>query len=212
MTAATTPPGRFVSFEGVDGAGKTTQLDRLEQSLRGLGVPLVRTREPGGTPLGELLRAQLLGKDMQPLTETLLMFAARQEHISAVIRPALQAGRWILCDRFTDASYAYQGGGRGLARERLDQLAAWVQEGLEPDLTILVDIDPDEARRRRARARAADRFEAQDSAFFDAVRRAYRERMASHPARFLQVDGAQDPAAVAHAVLERLQPWLAGYR
>jgi len=199
---------RFISFEGVDGAGKSTQIDALAQTLRARGVALMQTREPGGTPLGESLRALMLGQDMDALTETLLMFAARREHVRQVIVPALHAHRWVLCDRYTDASYAYQGGGRGVAVERLDALAGWVQEGLEPDLTVLVDIDPAEAQRRRARARSADRFEVEPAAFFAAVRAAYLARAAAAPARFAVVDGAVPAPDVTAAILERLAPWL----
>lgn len=200
--------GRFITFEGVDGAGKSTQLDAIARALEQQGVPMVRTREPGGTPLGEALRGLMLGQAMVPMTETLLMFAARQEHMARIIRPALQNARWVLCDRFTDASYAYQGGGRGVAVERLDILAAWVQEELQPDLTVLVDIDPVEAERRRAQVRAADRFETESSAFFRAVRAAYLQRVAADRSRFLVVDGGAPPSQVTAAIWERLAPWL----
>jgi dTMP kinase len=200
--------GRFISFEGVDGAGKSTQVAAVAAALRGHALDFVLTREPGGTPLGEALRSLLLGEEMAPMTETLLMHAARNEHVAQVIAPALAAGRWVLCDRFADASHAYQGAGRGVAPERLDTLAAWVQGGLEPDLTVLVDVAPAEAQRRREQARAADRFERESAAFFERVRAAYRARAQDHPQRFLVVDGGAAPAAMTTAILERLAPWL----
>ncbi len=204
----TTTRGRFITFEGVDGAGKSTQIDALARALDQRGRAFVRTREPGGTPLGEQLRALMLSLDMAPLTETLLMFAARREHVSGIIEPALAAGQWVLCDRFTDASYAYQGAGRGVEAERIDLLANWVQPGLQPDLTVLVDLDPAEAQRRRALARSADRFEVESDAFFARVRAAYLERAAREAKRFFVVDGAAPAAVVQAAILERLAPWL----
>ena len=201
--------GRLITFEGVDGAGKSTQVQALAQALAQRGRAFVQTREPGGTPLGEALRALGLGQEMAPLTETLLMFAARNEHCLQVIVPALQQGLWVLCDRFADASYAYQGAGRGICGEQLDQLSAWVLGTLQPDLTILVDLDPAEAQRRRALARAADRFERESTEFFERVRAGYRARAQQEPARFLVVDGAAPPAQVTAQILQRLAPWMA---
>jgi dTMP kinase len=201
--------GRFISFEGVDGAGKSTQLAAVAATLQARGLDCVLTREPGGTPLGEALRTLALGQDMAPMTETLLMFAARNEHVQQCIGPALAAGRWVLCDRYTDASYAYQGAGRGVALARLDALSDWVQAGCRPDLTVLVDIDPAEAQRRRERARAADRFEQESAAFFERVRAGYRQRAAQDPQRFLLVDGANAADGVTASILLRLAPWLA---
>ena len=200
--------GRFISFEGVDGAGKSTQLDALARALAQRGCACVATREPGGTALGEALRAVALGQNMLPLTETLIMFAARAEHIAQVIAPALARGQWVLCDRFTDASYAYQGAGRGIAADRLDALSLWVQADLAPDLTILVDIDPAEAQRRRERARAADRFEQESAVFFERVRAGYQRRAAQEPARFLVLDGDASPGALTQSILDRVAPWL----
>jgi dTMP kinase len=200
--------GRFISFEGVDGAGKSTQVDALAQVLLARGCDFIRTREPGGTPLGESLRALALGNAMAPMTETLLMFAARGEHVSGVIAPALAAGKWVLCDRFTDASYAYQGAGRGVGADRLDALTAWILAGLAPDLTVLVDLDPAEAQRRREKARAADRFEQESLDFFGRVRAAYRQRAQQEPQRFLVLDGHAPPAAMGQAILARIAPWL----
>jgi dTMP kinase len=200
--------GRFISFEGVDGAGKSTQVDALAQALLARGCDFVRTREPGGTPLGESLRALALGNAMAPMTETLLMFAARGEHVNGVIAPALAAGKWVLCDRFTDASYAYQGAGRGVGADRLDALTAWILPDLAPDLTVLVDLDPAEAQRRRENARAADRFERESADFFGRVRAAYRQRAQQEPQRFLVLDGHAPPAAMSQAILARIAPWL----
>jgi len=208
MSPIVPPPARFVTFEGVDGAGKSTQIEALTRILVQSGANPLRTREPGGTPLGESLRTLMLERHMSPMTETLLMFAARCEHVEQVIRPALASGRWVLCDRFTDASFAYQGGGRGVAAETLDALAGIVHANLEPDLTVLVDIDPREARRRRALARGADRFEREDEAFFERVRAAYLERAAAEAGRFLVVDGAAPAVTVTATILERLTPWL----
>lgn len=202
------PRGRFLSFEGVDGAGKTTQCDALAQALEARGVAVVRTREPGGTPLGEDLRRLLLQRAMDPTTEMLLMFAARREHLVAVIEPALAQGRWVLCDRFTDASYAYQGGGRGIAPARLDALTHWVQGELLPDLTVLADVAPEIAQARRERVRAADRFEAEALDFFLRVQSAYRARALAEPGRFFVTDGTQSPEVVTARILQRLQPWL----
>lgn len=204
--------GKFLTFEGVDGAGKTTQCDALAQALTARGVPFVRTREPGGTPLGEELRGLLLQRAMEPITEALLMFAARREHIVAVIEPALAQGRWVLCDRFTDASYAYQGGGRGLDAARLDTLAQWVQGALQPDLTVLADVAPELAQARRARVREADRFEAEALEFFLRVRAAYRTRAQAQPQRFFVIDGARSPHEVTAGILQRLEPWLEARR
>jgi dTMP kinase len=203
------PRARFITFEGVDGAGKSTQIEALANLLRQRGRDVLCTREPGGTPLGESLRGLMLEQQMVPLTETLLMFAARSEHLERVIRPALAAARWVLCDRFTDASYAYQGAGRGIAVEHIEVLARLVQGALAPDLTVLVDLDPAEAQRRRARVRAADRFESEAAAFFERVRMAYLARASGDPRRFLVVDGAAPAPAVTAAIVERVSPWLA---
>lgn len=204
--------GRFITFEGLDGAGKSTQLDALAGVLQARGVPFVRTREPGGTPVGEQLRALMLGLNMTPLTETLLMFAARAEHVARVIAPALGRGEWVLCDRYIDASYAYQGAGRGVPADRLDRLSAWIGDalagGTDPDLTVLVDIEPAEAERRRATARTADRFESEPVAFFSTVREAYLRRAAREPGRFLVVDGADATARIQAHVHARIQAWL----
>ncbi|HXY22094.1 MAG TPA: dTMP kinase, partial [Burkholderiaceae bacterium] len=170
--------GRFITFEGIDGAGKSTQIDAIVQTLQTRGIAFVRTREPGGTALGESLRSMMLGQPMDALAETLLMFAARRQHVLQVIEPALANARWVLCDRFTDASYAYQGAGRGVPTAQLDALASWVHHDLKPDLTVLVDLDPTQAQLRREGARTSDRFETEPLHFFERVRAAYLARAA----------------------------------
>ena len=180
----------------------------MAEALAARALPMVVTREPGGTALGEAVRAIVLEQAMAPMTETLLMHAARSEHVRQVIAPALAAGTWVLCDRFADASFAYQGGGRGVATERLEALGTWVQEGMVPNLTVLVDIAPVEAQRRREQARAADRFERESGAFFERVRAAYLARARAEPQRFLVLDGGAGPQALTQVVMERIEPWL----
>ena len=163
-----TPPpraGRFITVEGIDGAGKTTHVQAVEDAWRSAGRDVVRTREPGGTPLAERLRDMVLHEPMDALTESLLVFAARRDHLHTVIEPALARGAWVLCDRFTDATFAYQGGGRGFDMTVLSQLEAWVQQGRQPDLTLLFDLPPVVAAERLRQARQPDRFEAQDGHF-----------------------------------------------
>ncbi|WP_294000140.1 dTMP kinase [Sphaerotilus sp.] len=190
------PAGCFITTEGIDGAGKTTQIDRIAARWRDAGHDVVRTREPGGTPLAESLRGLLLSRDMDPLTETLLAFAARRDHLRTVIEPALARGAVVLCDRYTDATYAYQGGGRGVDLATLAQLETWVQAGRQPDLTLWFDLRPEEAARRRAGARDPDRFEAEQLAFFQAVRAGYARRFADLP-RVARIDAEHAPEAVA---------------
>jgi len=201
--------GRFITFEGIDGSGKSTQLAATAAALRAGGIDVLQTREPGGTPLGEALRSMLLQKRMSPLTETLLMFAARVEHIDEVIVPALGTGHWVLCDRFTDATYAYQWGGRGIASEWIASLESWAHPTLQPDLTVVVDLDPPQAALRRARERDPDRFEAQDATFFARVREVYLARARAEPNRFLVVDGSRPGAQIVTQILERVKPWRA---
>ncbi|HNH35539.1 MAG TPA: dTMP kinase [Rhodocyclaceae bacterium] len=181
--------GKFITLEGIDGAGKSTHLGWLVDTLRGRGREVVQTREPGGTPLGEKLRALLLHDPMDQDTETLLMFAARREHIAKVIGPALDAGRWVVSDRFTDATFAYQGGGRGLDWARIEALESWVQGALQPDLTLLFDL-PEEiaAVRLQGTGAAPDRFEREKAEFFGRVRGAYLRRAAEFPSRFRVID------------------------
>ncbi|WP_027796381.1 dTMP kinase [Paraburkholderia acidipaludis] len=187
--------GRFITFEGIDGAGKTTHLawfrDRLADKLAGAGRQVVMTREPGGTPLGEALREILLHQPMDLETEALLMFAARREHLAQVIEPALARGDWVLSDRFTDATFAYQGGGRGLPRDKLETLERWVQGGFQPDLTVLFDVPPATASERRGAAREPDRFESETDAFFMRTRAEYLRRAEEAPYRFVIVDSTQ---------------------
>jgi dTMP kinase len=201
--------GRFITFEGIDGSGKSTLLSATALALRAGGIDVLETREPGGTALGEVLRTVMLERPMSPLTETLLMFAARVEHIDEVIVPALGTGHWVLCDRFTDASYAYQAGGRGIAPEWIAALEAWVHPTLQPDLTVLVDLDPRQAALRRARARPPDRFESEDQSFFERVRGVYLARAAAQEDRFLVIDGTLAPDDILARIIERVKPWRA---
>jgi dTMP kinase len=190
--------GRFITFEGIDGAGKSTQIARLADGLRKHGRAVLCTREPGGTGLGEKLRELLLGLDMHSDTEAMLMFAARREHLAVVIEPALEAGTWVLCDRFTDATYAYQVGGRGLEAARCDALEAWVHPNLKPDLTFLFDLPPTLATARLAATGATpDRFEREQNDFFERVRAAYLERARREPGRFHIIDATQPPENIA---------------
>jgi dTMP kinase len=199
-------PGRFVTLEGIDGAGKSSHVQALAQVLgRRGGLPTLVTREPGGTPLAETLRGLVLHQAMDSLTELLLVFAARRDHLQQTIAPALAGGRDVLCDRFTDASFAYQGGGRGMDAAVLTQLESWVQQGRQPDLTIWFDLPAETAAQRLAAARAPDRFEQQDRAFFERVRSAYAMRAAQQPHRFVRIDAALPPEAVRAQALEALR-------
>ena len=194
--------GRFISFEGIDGAGKSTQHAWLVDYLRGRGHAIVATREPGGTPLGERLRALLLAEPMHLETEALLMFAARREHVAQVIEPALARGDWVVCDRFVDASFAYQGGGRGLSWEKLEDLAEWVLGDLQPDLTLIFDAPVAIAQQRlHAATSKPDRFEQEQAAFFERVRAAYLRIAAENPVRVRLIDATQTPSNI-NKVLE----------
>ena len=197
--------GRFISFEGIDGAGKSTHIAAVSERLRLAGAEVLNTREPGGTPLAERLRELVLHEPMDVLTEALLVFAGRRDHVRQVIEPALAAGRTVVCDRFTDASFAYQGGGNGLALPVLAQLEAWVTEGRQPDLTIWFDLPPAMAAARRAAAREADRFEQQDLDFFERVRAGYAARAAAAPQRFARIDASTDVAGVAAQIVTVLE-------
>jgi dTMP kinase len=188
--------GRFITFEGIDGAGKSTHIEAVATRLRAAGATVVCTREPGGTPLAERVRELVLHQPMDTLTETLLVFAARRDHLQQVIQPALARGDTVLCDRFTDATFAYQGGGRGLSVALLSQLETWVQAELQPDLTLWFDLAPSLAAARRTAARDADRFEQQDVAFFERVRSGYQARLNGAPQRFARVDASQERASV----------------
>lgn len=224
-----TPRGCFISFEGIDGAGKSTHIEPLAQWLRERGQTVVVTREPGGTPLAEALRSMVLHDAMDTLTEALLVFAARRDHLLRVIVPALDRGAVVLCDRFTDASFAYQGAGRGLSDDMLTQLEHWVQSvpdtpgdparatggaasepkaaseaqrWIKPDLTLWFDITPEQAAERLARARTPDRFEAETLGFFERVRLGYARRAQAAAGRIVRVDAAQPPELVWHQVTE----------
>ncbi|QKH39238.1 dTMP kinase [Achromobacter pestifer] len=190
-----TTRGRFITLEGVDGAGKSTHTVWIADFLRAQGLDVVSTREPGGTPLGEKLRALLLTDAMGLDTETLLMFAARCEHLHQVIEPALARGAWVVCDRYTDATYAYQGGGRGLGAARVAALEAWMQAG-QPDRTWLFDVPLEVARARLADAREPDRFEREGAAFFERTREAYHARAAADTQRIRIVDSTQSIAQI----------------
>lgn len=174
---------KFITFEGVDGAGKSTGLEWFADALRARGIDLLVTREPGGTPLGEQLREILLNQPMHIETEAMLMFAARREHVEKVIRPALQRGTWVISDRFSDASFAYQGGGRGVPLAKLEQLEQWVHGDMQPDLTLLFDIPIEVARQRLSNNVSLDRFEQEKGEFFERVRQAYLARVAKSPQR-----------------------------
>jgi dTMP kinase len=178
---------KFITFEGVDGAGKSTGLDWFSDALRQRGIDLLVTREPGGTPLGEQLREILLNQPMHVETEAMLMFAARREHVEKVIRPALQRGTWVISDRFSDASFAYQGGGRGVPLAKLEQLEQWVHGDLQPDLTLLFDIPIEMARERLSNNVSLDRFEQEKGEFFERVRQAYLARAAKSPQRIVVI-------------------------
>lgn len=195
--------GKFITLEGVDGAGKSTHVGFVAEWLRGHGREVIVTREPGGTPLGETLRELLLHREMAADTELLLMFAARQQHLAELILPALARGAWVVSDRFTDASYAYQCGGRGIAAERIATLEEWVQRGFAPDLTLLFDVPPEVAEERRSGARAADRFEQEAGSFFDRVRNAYLARARTEPDRIHVLD-ARHTIDVVQAEIGRL--------
>jgi dTMP kinase len=191
-------PGRFLTFEGIDGAGKSSQIAGACAWLEARGVSLEQTREPGGTPLGEQLRGLLLHEAMHIETEAMLMFAARREHLAQRIAPALAAGRWVVSDRFSDATYAYQVGGRGLDADKFTRLEAWVHPGFQPDLTFLFDLDPAIAAARVAGAGdAPDRFEREQHDFFERVRAAYLARAAAAPERFCVIDASRPPTDIA---------------
>jgi dTMP kinase len=194
--------GKFISLEGGEGAGKSTLLAGLRDGIEQRGMALVRTREPGGTAVGEAVRAIVLDPTQRGLaaeTELLLMFASRAQLVREVIEPALRAGTWVLCDRYADASYAYQGGGRGQPAERIAALERWACAGVTPDLTLLLDLPVATGRARAAGRGDADRIEAEADAFFERVRVAYRERAAAEPDRFRIIDASQSPAAVLQA-------------
>jgi len=205
--------GRFITVEGIEGAGKTSCLELLEARIRARGHQLLVTREPGGTPLGEDLRNLLLDHrhdGMADDTELLLMFAARAEHLHARIEPALAGGAWVLCDRFTDATYAYQGYGRGIHLQRIATLETWVQGERRPDLTLLLDLPVETGLERAGRRSTPDRFESQALAFFERVRRGYLSLAAMHPDRYRVIDADQPLAAVSAQVVDEIDRFLDG--
>ncbi|MEJ2566342.1 MAG: dTMP kinase [Gammaproteobacteria bacterium] len=205
-------PGRFITLEGGEGVGKSSNLEFIRRHLERVGKSVVVTREPGGTALGEQIRALLLDHrhdGMSADTELLLMFAARAEHLAQVIRPALAAGKWILCDRFTDATYAYQGGGRGIVETRITELETWVQGDLRPDLTLLLDAPVAVGLARAGRrVEAADRFEREQAAFFERVRRTYQQLAGRFPERYRVIDAGQELAAVQEQLRRELDDFL----
>lgn len=198
---------RFITFEGIDGAGKSTHIPFVAALLRARGLTVVTTREPGGTTLGESLRDLLLHRKMHLETEALLMFAGRREHLAQVIEPALARGEWVISDRFTDASFAYQGGGRHLALDKLDALEQWVHPHLQPDLTLLFDVPLEVARARLDAERTPDKFEQEKSDFFAATRAEYLRRAAQFPARFRIVDSTRPIAVIQEELRTLLQPF-----
>ena len=194
--------GRFITFEGIDGAGKSTHIEAVAEWLRGRGETVLLTREPGGTPLAEKLRELFLHEPMDALTEALLVFAGRRDHLHTRIAPALAAGTTVLCDRFTDATFAYQGAGRGFDLEVLAALEGWVQQGIQPDLTLWFDVPPAVAAQRRAAAREPDRLESEAEAFFERVRSGYAARCAAAPQRMVRIEADAEREKVRAAVLE----------
>lgn len=192
--------GKFITLEGMDGAGKSTHIPRIIELLSNRGREVVSTREPGGTVLGERLRELLLHDDMHPETETLLMFAARREHIASVIAPALARGAYVLSDRFTDATYAYQCGAKGVPASKIQSLEQWVQEDLQPDMTLLFDVSVEVSMQRLAGARSPDKFERETVDFFTRIRNAYLERARQNPARFRIIDANMPLEYVAKSV------------
>ena len=196
MTNKGQQAGQFISFEGIDGAGKSTHIRFVQEALIQRGIQVVTTREPGGTPLGEALRALLLKEKMHLETEALLMFASRREHIAQVIQPALDAGTWVISDRFTDATFAYQGGGRKLDLHKLNTLEQWVHPHLQPDLTLLFDVPIEVARARLDATRTLDKFEQEQSDFFNDTRNEYLRRVAEFPQRFKVIDSTRSIEAI----------------
>lgn len=196
--------GKFITLEGMDGAGKSTHIPNIIKALQASGHEVVSTREPGGTPLGERLRELLLHENMHPETETLLMFAARREHIAAVISPALARGAYVLSDRFTDATYAYQCGAKGVDAHKIQLLEQWVQADLQPDMTLLFDVPVEVSMQRLANTRAPDKFEREPAVFFTSIRNAYLQRAQQNQARFRVIDANMPLENVFKAVEEAL--------
>lgn len=203
--------GQFITVEGSEGVGKTTNLNHIREQIHRAGIEVVETREPGGTPLGEELRELLLDHRHQGMSEDselMLMFAARAEHLAQVIRPALDTGKWVLCDRFTDASHAYQGAGRGIPNTRIAQLEEWVQQGLQPDFTLLLDLNPEIGMKRAGKRGALDRFEQEQIEFFHRVRQGYLDRASQFPQRFHVINAAESIESVQSAIDRALIPFI----
>ena len=204
--------GRFISIEGGEGAGKSTSVAFIQEFLQSRGIELISTREPGGTQLAEQLRQLLLNhhdEKIDPYTELLMMFAARRQHVTQVIQPALAAGKWVLCDRFTDASYAYQGYGRELPLEFIDNLAKWVHGDTNPDMTCLLDLDIEVGMGRARQRSELDRIESEAMSFFEAVRQGYLSRAKAEPQRFRVIDASQDIPGVEQQLQQALEGLLA---
>ncbi len=204
--------GSFITLEGVDGAGKSTHVQWIVECLRDCGVSVLSTREPGGTALGEQLRQMVLQMPMHLETETLLMFAARSEHIRTVIEPALSRGEWVVCDRFTDASYAYQGGGRELGADRIRTLEQWLHPQLQPDRTWFFDVPLEVARERLNRSRELDRFEQEGQAFFQRTRDGYHARVKQNPQRFHIVDSTRPVQEVKEGIADQVRALVRAWR
>lgn len=202
--------GKFITFEGIDGAGKSTHIESVRAFLAARGKSVVMTREPGGTDLGEAIRGLFLGRTMSPASEALLVFAARREHLERVVWPALERGDWVLCDRFTDATFAYQGGGREMGFDRIQVLADWVHPGFAPDLTLLFDLPPDAAHDRVAHRGELDRIESEVSDFHVRVRDAYLRRAAAEPDRIKVLSSDQSKETVRSRVLACAMQLLGG--
>ncbi len=194
--------GKFITFEGIDGAGKSSHIVAFAGALRNRGRSVVVTREPGGSALAETIRALILGQPMSATTEMLLAFAARADHLERVIRPAIERGEWVVCDRFTDSTYAYQGGGREIDFRFIKYLESIVHPELQPDLTVLFELSPQVAAERRAGARPADRIERENLAFFERVAAAYRKRVTESPGRFLVIDASQPLSSISKQLEE----------
>lgn len=204
--------GPFITIEGIEGAGKTTQVAAVRALLQSRGFEVVATREPGGTPLAERIRELVLApreEPVPPLAEALLMFAARAAHLEALIRPALARGAAVVCDRFTDATFAYQAGGRGVEKGRIEALATLVHGDLQPDLTLLLDLDPAVGLARAGRRGLADRFEREEIAFFERVRAAYLDLARAEPARIVVIDAGAEPGVVQAAIAAAVERMLA---
>jgi len=208
MTNDLSNKGLFITLEGVEGAGKSTLMEFIADLFSKTGQEVIQTREPGGTKTGEQIRNILLDSNNIGLTndtELLLMFAAREQHLQEVIKPALSSGKVVICDRFTDASYAYQGGGRGIEQSRIQILETWVQQGLKPDLTLLFDVDVEIGLRRAGKRSEADRFEKEETAFFERIRSCYLARAKNEPERFRIIDSAQSYDNVKQQIHDILQ-------